>query len=570
MENSLDINMLDPPGVRGYHGTAAANAHYPDTAGMSLRAAQACSACRKQKRKCNKTLPTCSLCSRMGRPCDYSDSAPTPNADGFSQLRKKVVDLEARLDANNNGFSRHSSIGSRGSGLSPRNSSNPDQTSTFPSLFFLDSEMYHETRMTIPRPTIAVSSDVAAILGSVVDVRDIVERFFANVHLWLPIISKKRMQLTLENHRLELTADLALLLLSMKLVMQTPHGGPQDAQNQLYATVKRHTVIIETGGLISLQLMQALILTATYEIGHAVYPAAYLTTGQCTRLGHLMGIHDRRATPQVLKRSGAWAEVEEVKRAWWACTLLDRYVSLGLEGRPNATEDSLPSTVLPADDTSWDQGEMATSEPLYLSTPTAVRAGAFARTCQATHLLGRLERLLNDRKQESSVRFTEAAQLHRTLEALANLLPGEIHKSPTRYCTPWALSYGAIIHLCDPFGCPHSDQGDHTAEEIEMQEIAIAGMKKTAADILQLTQVLKSIMNNNLSAVSPLTADALYMAAATYAWLAYESGSPDSTASYHAIRAVLIQMNQRWAVAGEYLKALDVTKTALYQDNPNL
>ena len=562
--------MLDPPGVRGYRGTAPPSSQSSETVSMSLRAAQACSACRKQKRRCDKALPACSLCSRMGRPCDYSDSTPTPNADDFAQLRKKVVDLEARLDAKNKGFGGHSSIGSRGSDLSPSNSSNPDQVSTFPSLFFLDSEIYRETRMKIPRPTIPVSRDVTAILGSIIDVRDIVERYFENVHLWLPVVSKKRMQLTFENPHLELTADLTLLLLGMKLVTQTPHGGPQDAQNQLYATVKRQFAIVESSALISLQLIQAAILIATYEIGHAIYPAAYLTTGQCTRLGYLMGIHDRTAVPQILNRSGAWAEVEEVKRAWWACQLLERYVNLGTEGRPNATEDPSPSTVLPADDKSWDQGEMTTSEPLYVSTPTSVRAGAFARTCQATHLLGRLRRLLNDCVHNSPLRFTEAAQLHRTLEALANLLPGEVQQSPLQCSTPLALCYGAIIHLCDPLCCTESNKGDHTVEETQMQEIAIVGMKKTAADILQLSQVLKAIMNKNLSAVSPLTADALYMAATTYAWLVHESGSPDLTVDYHALRDVLIQMNQRWAVAGEYLKALDVTRSALYRDDSNL
>ena len=103
-----------------------------------------------------------------------------------------------------------------------------------------------------------------------------------------------------------------------------------------------------------------------------------------------------------------------------------------------------------------------------------------------------------------------------------------------------------------------------------MQEIAIAGMKKAAAEILQLSQVLKAVMSKNIAVVSPLTADALYMAATTYAWLAHESGSPNLTASYHAIRDVLTQMNQRWAVAGEYLKALDVTRTVLYREDANL
>ena len=250
--------------------------------------------------------------------------------------------------------------------------------------------------------------------------------------------------------------------------------------------------------------------------------------------------------------------------------LLDRYVTLGIEGRPLATPDPLPSAVLPADDISWDEGEMAVNEPLYVSSPTTVRAGAFARTCQATHLLGRLLHLLNEQGQESPLRFSEAAQLHRTLEALAKLLPDEVQRAPERFSTPIALCYGAIIHLCDPFCCTAHNKGDHTVEETQMQEIAIAGMKRTASEIFELSGLQRSIMNDNISAISPLTLDALYMAATTYAWLVHETGSHDYATSYHSIREVLRTMDQRWAAAGEYLKALDITKMSLYQDDANL
>lgn len=95
-------------------------------------------------------------------------------------------------------------------------------------------------------------------------------------------------------------------------------------------------------------------------------------------------------------------------------------------------------------------------------------------------------------------------------------------------------------------------------------------MKKTAEDVVRFAEVLKALMHDNISTVSPLTADALYMAATTYAWLAHESGSTEDISKYHSLREVLQQMNARWAAAGEYLKALDATKYILYRDNPNL
>lgn len=213
---------------------------------------------------------------------------------------------------------------------------------------------------------------------------------------------------------------------------------------------------------------------------------------------------------------------------------------------------------------------MASNEPLYVSSPTTVRAGAYARTCQATHLMGRLIRIKDDRATDSPLRFTEAAQLYRTLEALAKILLDELQISAAQYSTPLALCYGAILHICDPFCCTETNRGEHTVEETEMQAIAIAGLKKTGPDVVRFADSLKGLMNHNISAVSPLTADAIYMGASTYAWLAHEQGSPEDLANYHALREVLLQMNARWAAAGEFLKVLDATKDILYGDNPNL
>jgi hypothetical protein len=61
--------------------------------------------CRKQKRKCNKGLPACLLCTRMGRTCDYSDASPLPTSEDFSALRQKLLELESRLNGIGNGTS---------------------------------------------------------------------------------------------------------------------------------------------------------------------------------------------------------------------------------------------------------------------------------------------------------------------------------------------------------------------------------------------------------------------------------------------------------------------------------
>ena len=294
------------------------------------RAPQACISCRKQKRKCDKLLPGCSLCTRMSRSCDYSESIPTPTHEDFASMRQKIADLEARLEGRRS-ESWHGPMcsisRSPSDGAEPRTAANGN--GTFPAAFFLDAEVFKEAQMTVKKPKMAIPADVAATVGvSILDIQDVVERYFANIHTWLPFVSKKRMQLALSNPSVELTIDLALLLLAMKLIIQVPQG-PQSVRSPLYAMTKSYFNMVESAGLMSIQLLQADVLIAAYEIGHAIYPAAYLTTGHCARLGHAIGLNDRQNAPQLLRRKpGAWAEVEEMKRTWWAIMLLDRYLQM--------------------------------------------------------------------------------------------------------------------------------------------------------------------------------------------------------------------------------------------------
>lgn len=76
----------------------------------------------------------------------------------------------------------------------------------------------------------------------------------------------------------------------------------------------------------------------------------------------------------MLRQPGSWAEIEEKGRTWWAVRLLDRYVTLGSYGHPLATEDPSRADILPADDESWDVGDMISSEPLYVSSITSLPA----------------------------------------------------------------------------------------------------------------------------------------------------------------------------------------------------
>ncbi|KAK5080692.1 hypothetical protein LTR05_008396 [Lithohypha guttulata] len=280
-------------------------------------------------------------------------------------------------------------------------------------------------------------------------------------------------------------------------------------------------------------------------------------------MGKSFGLDSRKHAPQMLLVPGSWAEQEEIRRSWWAVLLLDRHMHLTFPGHALNTEDPHQDEVLPAEDTLFDQAEMCGNEPLHVASPTSLKAGPFARSCQAAYLMGKVVNVLNEFAQESGTRFTLAIQVYHTVTAFSKVVQAEFDACPESFATPMALTYSALIALCDPFCCTITNRGAHTVEETELQILCIRGLKTTSDDAARLALQLRSSMTTRHSAISPLIGHCLYMATVTFAWRVYE-GEKSSSQAHDVLREALSSFNGRWAVGMEYLNALDRAKDLLY------
>lgn len=534
----------------------------------------ACASCRKQKRKCDKLLPRCSLCQRIGRSCDYSDDSrvAVPSTDEITALRQEVAELKNLLsDGIATVRSNGNSYGSNGhsSGLTMSNDGSPADMfgvpgqptawpapSAFPSLFFLDSNAFEYERFQVHPPYVRVPPGALSTLGNSADLRLMIEDFFATVHTYFPIVSKIRLYQHLASPSIDPGADLALLFMAMKLAAsEVPDGLPP--QTQLYQDVKSFYSYVEAHNGFSIQLIQALLLIGMYELGHAIYPAAYLSTGHSAHLGHAMGLHDRNA-PQMLQRCTTWTEQEERRRVWWGVIILDRFVSIGHRGKPFASADPSLDIHLPTDDSHWDRGQMLVAAPLALSASPTTRAAPFARTCQASHLLGKVIRHLNDKNLPLDYKFDEALQLNRTIRALAGLLPNEAEEDdpnvrPT-LCTSMAICYSALLILFDNYSCTERSVPNGPETQLVLQKECIEGLAEISGTALNLARRIRSFIDRaGLARLSPLTIDCIYQAAANYAWYVRESSDATCGERLAELKELLSLCDRRWRVAGQYL-----------------
>jgi hypothetical protein len=203
------------------------------------------------------------------------------------------------------------------------------------SVFFLDVGIFQQRGITAPKPQIVVPHEILHAIGDDMKIRAAIGAYFFSVFKWMGIVSKKRLYEDVGHQPSILEADVALLLLSMQLLNEKPIDNRETPRTTFYALTKEFYSSVESSGVGSIRLLQAGSLIALYEIGHAIYPEAYLSVGHCGRLGQAIGLHDTAGIPQLALQPDSWDEMEERRRVWWGVFILDRKV-----GRNPCTNDA--------------------------------------------------------------------------------------------------------------------------------------------------------------------------------------------------------------------------------------
>jgi hypothetical protein len=120
------------------------------------------------------------------------------------------------------------------------------------------------------------------------DVQEITANYFRTIHLWFPVISRRRLDIGIPLW--QAGPDLAALFLTMRLITSVPERGAAPSDGELYRACKRYLSLLETSGMVSLLHLQSMLLVALFEYSHAVYPAAWMTVGACARYADMLGL----------------------------------------------------------------------------------------------------------------------------------------------------------------------------------------------------------------------------------------------------------------------------------------
>jgi hypothetical protein len=292
------------------------------------------------------------------------------------------------------------------------------KSSIFPSVLFLDFMLSQKYQVSVPLPGCSIPLYIGSIIGDHSHIHAISCSYFETAHLWIPIISKKCFKHF--NPLYPLRSDYALLILCMDLINWIP-GKETEPRTKTYFAAKRYYLDLEIQGVMTIQTLQAGILIAAFEIGHAIYPSAFMSVAGCARYGFALGLD--RVILSSSENETCGSETEEQNRVWWSIVLLDRIINIGQPGRPLLVPDLGVDVFLPGRDAEWDH-EMPSAPRYTVATPTIKWGdmGPFALVAQASRLLGQVLRHVCE---PSGLDEEEAILLDRTLRALAQVVDVE-------------------------------------------------------------------------------------------------------------------------------------------------
>ncbi|KAJ2974692.1 hypothetical protein NQ176_g5924 [Zarea fungicola] len=278
----------------------------------------------------------------------------------------------------------------------------------------------------------AIQARIARVLGSLETRHCKAVDYFQSTHKWLPIIDETLYYQRLSATRTDKDSQFDLLSLCMLLTGVLHRNGeiPSEMMS-LYIYAKGAVTCMELVDACSLDLLQCRLLLTVFEIGHGLYPAAYVSVGSNLRTAETIGIN-AEADTELLGMVGYPERVQEAKCTWMAIMVTSRYISLECEQirdifkQPNHRQGAkhVGSTETPA----------SGSAPLY--TPSE----DIARLNEASRLLGRVLVHVHTPTLERDFNGAEALLIFNAIKAFRVLCKNDeainnpIHVAAESFC----------------------------------------------------------------------------------------------------------------------------------------
>ncbi|KAL2785369.1 fungal-specific transcription factor domain-containing protein [Aspergillus keveii] len=501
------------------------------TASAPLYSANACACCRSQKRRCDKKFPSCSRCTRMKTNCTYHWEQWGPH---FNPQLSLADFLLFHIPVTGDHMWLPGTL----------ESLEPYQQNIQARALNID-RFFGGLVMTT---MVEHSQSLAGALDS----------YFGNIHPWLPIIHEQTFRTRTFHLGTSPEAEVALIFLVMLLLLETQR---QDIgkESQLYNLSRYLFSFLQMSRSPSLELVQAGLLLAVYELGSGRSQAASLTIGTCARVGYVLRLNVD--DPRLPEGHMSWVRSEEQRRVWLGVYMVDRLIHQVecTPSTPHAVEEPPLTYRLPIDDREWDRSPESPSRGFFqpsFSTPIHIPLCYFAREIQAVRILGQVQMLS---------RIEDPELLRQQMDGLDGALMQFMHRLFEQTPGSWEVLCGAnatalmsalLLHKTrltvetqtqpnspDSYTIPPSPATDRSI-------FALCSIINMVRDICAKFSALDS--HKKLRCVPLPSLICTGETARVAIWL--NRTLPGSSIDVEPFRVVIAYAARSWGVAGDYLR----------------
>ncbi|PVH72825.1 hypothetical protein DL98DRAFT_659822 [Cadophora sp. DSE1049] len=526
---------------------------HPDNDESAPRAPQVCSHCKSIKKGCDKRLPSCSQCIKRRAVCRYGEPEE-PRRSGSEATASRTA---SPLGINQRLASTWTSI--------PRSLRSRLCPCLQLSLLLMNSLSEVLPPNTLdPRSTpefTTTDSVIASQVSQIIRVEgkhleEILLNYFESIHLWLPIMSRKRFHDRYTDFQTAPSADFAILLLTMRLITQHPSTDPELDQDREVFYLATKTLLAQVQAFIpsSLYLVQASVILSHYEHAHGMIEAAYVTIGTTARMASALGLHNKPCSAE-LEGSDAWLEDEEALSTWWGLVICDRTISCDsrMNGRPLATRPIRENDYLPLEHEEMDRGGNY-SQPTFryfVSATHLPSVGSFGREAQAIYLYDKVR--FSIETGDSVV--AKLYHLGRELQGLLAVVMEQLDGRWGIYCgaTQMLITGLYMLHQTAHGQLPDPDTPANYKQTIEA---ALSTLTRMVIDISYAFN--RESQTFNVDHLAPGVAH-IVRCAQHHILTAKDFHNQRWLEDFEQLRRMLTYFNRRWVVAGMELHRLNET-----------
>ncbi|QMW30570.1 hypothetical protein F9C07_2231911 [Aspergillus flavus] len=392
-----------------------------------------------------------------------------------------------------------------------------------------------------------IRTQVFTIIGDESRIRAVAAVYFRTIHPWFPILAEGPFYERLTYILTYTSADLSLLTLCMVLLGAKPVDDEiPPRMRSLYILLKGFIATLEAIEINSLELLQCRLLLTIFEVGHGMYPAAYISMGANVRAAVALGANEvsKAQLEETFKSPG---RAGEARRIWRGIVIADRYVSLESNKGPIIPKALLSGAVGGNDDSEAFDPTLTPSKPLY----------HFNKLAQASRILEQVLTHVHDPVQHMEFFNAEAIQILKTLSSFRETVQEDYNVPHDLCCSAVAISRSALMTILE-FGYSLKAPG--------LESCAAASYELMQDVIGELVYASESfaaqITPADLEVLPVFVVHSVYKAARLLLGVLRDSPKVDSRRAVSVLEKVLQCMSTRWVTGQRYLDDLKRQKTA--------